>query len=154
MPTWFTWPLQRSGRRTITGTAMKRSLLLSTVLFAASCAQAAEAPLYQLSVNGARVENGKILNMTFRELSRNPGHSIVETIFVSGGSVSSSMFILRGACGVARVRGERFFTSNPVPQEPGKFRLQFQARASDQELRPSAIGDKVFSLAECEMMGF
>jgi hypothetical protein len=134
---------------------MKLSQLLSTaLLLTTSFAHAADAPLYQLSVNGERVENGKILNMTFQEISREADHSIAEVTFVSGGSVSSSMFALRGACGVARVRGEKFFKVVPLSKNPSRIRLQFQAQASEVELRPAVIADKVFSVSECAMIGF
>lgn len=134
---------------------MKFSYLLSTALMLTTAfAHGADAPLYQLSVNGERVENGKTLNMKFQEISRGADHSIVEVTFVSGGSVSSSMFVLRGDCGVARSRGEKFFKVVPLSQNPSRYRLQFQRQASEAELRPAAIADKIFSVAECEMMGF
>src|SRR4051812_42878942 len=56
--------------------------------------------LYHLEVEDAPAENGKRLNMSLREVQRAIDHSLVEVSFVSGGSVSSSMFVFRGMCGL------------------------------------------------------
>ncbi len=74
--------------------------------------------LVSLSVKGQRVENGKMLEMEFHEVERTPDASIVQVKFVSGGSVSSSLFVVRGQCAVGRARGVRCFQSEELSTRP------------------------------------
>ncbi|UUZ53592.1 hypothetical protein LP419_33465 [Massilia sp. H-1] len=92
------------------------------------------------------VENGKVLNMAFQEVSRTETSSSVQITRRSGGSVSSSMFILRGMCGVARARGKQFFVTERVAGESDRLTVNFPASAPE--------SGKVFTLAQCEMMGY
>ena len=108
--------------------------------------------LFQLSVSDATSENGKKLNMTFRELEREANWSLVEVTFTSGGSVASSMFILRGMCGVMRSRAEHYFTSTPIGNRASQYRMNFPRVASEQELRGQP--KKVFAEANCSLLGF
>ncbi|UUZ47995.1 hypothetical protein LP420_33980 [Massilia sp. B-10] len=75
------------------------------------------------------VENGKVLNMAFQEVSRTETSSSVQITRRSGGSVSSSMFILRGMCGVARARGKQFFVTERVAGESDRLTVNFPASA-------------------------
>ena len=132
---------------------MSRFAACAALLSATLC-QAADAPLFKLSVNAAPAETGKPLNMSFKEISRQADHSIAEIGFVSGSSVAASMFGLRGACGVARARNEKFFKVVPLSTNPTRVRLQFQLAAGERDLRPADIKEKIFSTAECTMFGY
>jgi hypothetical protein len=110
--------------------------------------------LVQLSVRDVAVENGKSLEMTFKEIERTPEFSMVQITFVSGGSVSSSMFVIRGMCAVAKARGEQYFRASQASKDPWRYRMTFLTSASPAELRPANGADKVFSRAECSMLNY
>ena len=129
--------------------------MLRAALFALSFVFAAlvgAADLVHLVVKDQRVENGKILNMEFREIERAADASIVEVTFVSGGSVSSSMFILRGECAVARARGKNYFKSQEMPDRPNAYRITFPAAAAaDLEAR---LKSGIWAASDCKKLGF
>jgi hypothetical protein len=79
---------------------------------------------------------------------------VVHITFVSGGSVSASMFVLRGMCGLAKARGEQYFRSNPLSKSPMKLQVIFQKTVTAEALRPAKPADKVFSVAECDLLKF
>ena len=133
---------------------MPKHLLIACFLLFARVAVAAEPQLFHLSVAGERVENGKTLTMSYQELSRDAGSSVVEVSFVSGGSVSASMFTLRGSCALARARGEQFFRVMTVSREPIRFELRFLPEASEAQRHPANKTEKVFSRGECSLLGF
>jgi hypothetical protein len=112
------------------------------------------ADLVTLSVDGQRVENGKTLRMEFREVERSLDASLVEVKFISGGSVSSSMFILRGQCAVARARGKQFFRAEEVPGRPFTYRVTFPTDLETVDAQRRLSGYGVFSLEECRQLGF
>lgn len=134
---------------------MKRTLA-SWILLAAATGMAATPELFTLTVQDAPVENGKVLTATFREIERKPDASIVEIQWKSGGSVSSSMFVMRGMCGVARARGEQFFTSRPVPESPGRMEVTFpRTGPAPDRFGPLMPGEAtVFSMAQCDLLKF
>ena len=108
--------------------------------------------LVHLTVKGQRVENGKILDIDFREVERTVDASIVRVIFVSGGSVSSSMFVLRGHCAVARARGENYFLSQKIMTHPNTYRVTFPATAaSDPQVR---LESDIWAISDCKSLGF
>ena len=113
---------------------------------------AADPALYSLAVQGAPVENGKTLNMSFRELKRDAEQSVVEVTRTSGGSVSSSLFVVRGMCGLMRARGEENFASEPVPKQSMQYRVSFPKVAKAKE--PDGRGQLAFSAAQCSLLGF
>ena len=138
---------------------MPRTPLILSMLLASGCATSAPdaiapppAALFSLSVEDAPAENGKKLNMALRELSRDAESSLVEVTFISGGSVSSSMFILRGMCGLMRARGENYFVSERVSKSLSQYRITFPKVVGEQELR--SPDKKPFSAAECSMLRF
>ena len=133
---------------------MTKQLLIACILLLARVAFAAEPQLFQLSVSGERVGNGKTLTMSYQELSRDVGSSVVEVIFVSGGSVSASMFTLRGSCALALARGEQFFRVVTLSRKPIRFELHFLAEASETQRNPVNKAEKVFSRDECNLLGF
>lgn len=109
-------------------------------------AQAAEPPLFRLAIADAPVENGKVLDMEFQEIAREPAMSTVQVIRRSGGSVSSSMFVLRGMCALARLRGKQHFVVEQLAGESNRYAVNFP------EALPAS--GKVFTLAQCELMRF
>ena len=141
---------------------MNRLLLftLLAILFGAAVNSLA-ADLVHLEAKQAPVENGKTLEMRFRELERSESNSIVEVTFVSGGSVSSSMFVLHGMCAVARARGANYFTSEQIEGQPTRYKVTFPHEGQAQNDRKAASHasssrqeEHVFSIAECAMLGF
>lgn len=118
----------------------------------------AEPALYSFAVEDRPVENGKQLNMSFRELTREIARSFVEVTRVSGGSVSSSMFIVRGMCGLMRARGEENFVSEAVPKRSEQaaqieqYRVTFPKVAIATE--PPGRKQLAFSAAQCLLLGF
>jgi hypothetical protein len=127
-----------------------KSIIACTLLTAATAVSAAP-PLYRLQVAEPKGESAKPLNMVYQEISRTDEVSLVEVTYVSGASVPSSMFILRGDCGVAKARGKRYFKTVQVSKDPTRFELRFPATAN--EARPANIADKIFSREECELFG-
>lgn len=127
------------------------SLLLSSLQVSA-IASAVPAPddLFLFDATDVPAENGKRLNMTLRELIRKPGASIVEVTFVSGGSVSSSMFVLRGMCALMQVRGAKFFASIPVSKIPQRYEVTFPKAVGMTASRGSS--QKVFSESDCALL--
>ncbi|HEU4852111.1 MAG TPA: hypothetical protein VFT37_08155 [Telluria sp.] len=131
-------------------------ILAASILLANGAAAAVADPvqLYQLESDKRPVENGKVLDMQFREVERADGASTVEVIRTSGGSVSSSIFVLRGMCGLARARSASFFRAVPLSSTPMRLRVEFLETATDAQLRPVNPKEKVFSEPECRMLGF
>lgn len=109
-------------------------------------AQADEPLLFRLSVADAPVENGKVLDMEFEEVQRDEATSTVQVTRRSGGSVSSSMFVLRGMCGLARARGKQIFAIRPVDGDRMRFTATFPEA-------PPAAG-KYFTMAQCDLMRY
>ncbi len=68
----------------------------------------AVAPLHRREVN-LKDPGGKDLIMTFEELSREERTSTATIQHLSGGSVGSSMFVIRGFFDIARARGAAYF---------------------------------------------
>ena len=123
----------------------------------ASFAAAQQSPggtpeLVSFTVADAPAENGKRLNATFQELKREQDYSVVQATVRSGGSVSSSMFVLRGACLVMRARGAGYFSSSPEPGGSARtYRLTFPTQPTQEQL--SGRAKSVFAAAECELLG-
>ena len=108
--------------------------------------------LVHLVVKGQPVENGKILNMEFREIERTADASIVNVTFISGGSVSSSLFILKGECAVARARGESYFMVARSAEHRNIYRMTFPLTAArDVQTR---LKSGVWAISDCKGMGF
>jgi len=70
---------------------------------------ASPSKLVSLDVDEGPVENGKTLKMELREIERQGDESTIHVRLHSGGSVSSSMFIVKGSCAIAKSRGAKYF---------------------------------------------
>jgi len=126
---------------------MRQNITLAfLILFTPVVTQAADPPLFRLAVADVPVENGKVLDMEFQEVAREPGASIVQITRRSGGSVSSSMFVLRGMCGLARSRGKQYFVPEQLARGSNRFTVSFPET-------PPEPG-KGFTLAQCELVRF
>ena len=136
---------------------MKSFVVLVSIFLVASVA-GAQTPstvvepkaLFELSVVDVPAENGKRLNMSLREIERQPDYSLVEVEFKSGGSVSSSMFVVRGMCGLAKARDEKFLQVKEISRGPTRYHVTFPKTPADEELK----GPKksVFSSDECALI--
>lgn len=127
---------------------MKPLFVLAGVLaLAAPIAQAGDSELFHLVVKDVPVENGKVLDMEFHEIERNAEASTVQITRRSGGSVSSSMFILRGMCGLARARGAQNFTPVRIAgEEKERFTVSFSQDPPD--------AGKGFTMAQCALLRY
>jgi hypothetical protein len=92
--------------------------------------------LFSLEIKDAPVENGKAMTWTFHEIERRPASSIVEVVTETGGSISGFTFLIRGMCGVAKARGEQFFTAKELSRSPVRVEVLFQKTAPD----PASFG--------------
>jgi len=110
--------------------------------------------LFRLDASDLPAENGKKLDMSFSEVARHAEDSEVEVRLVHGGSVSSSMFTLRGMCGLARARNEAFFKTESLAGPPGHYRVVFPKAAPPETVRPANPADKIWSVAECSLLQF
>jgi hypothetical protein len=108
--------------------------------------QAADLQLFRLTIPVTPVENGKILDMEFQEVAREADSSTVRVTRRSGGSVSSSMFILRGMCGLARSRGKQHFVTEQLAGESNQYKVTFPETPPDP--------GKGFTIAQCELLQY
>jgi len=110
-------------------------------------ALASDPELFHLSVKDVPVENGKVLNMEFQEIERKTDSSTVQIARRSGGSVSSSMFVLRGMCGLARSRSAQYFIpTRIVGEETERYTVTFPQVAPEP--------GKGFTMAQCEQVQY
>lgn len=97
---------------------------LSCAALAANDAASSPESLYLLSAHAAPAEDGTLLTMTVRETARAPDLSVVEVEYVSGGS-ASSLFLLRGLCGLMQARAQTLAVAEQVSERPVRFRVTF-----------------------------
>lgn len=129
-----------------------RSHLAVLLLILATTASAAAPSLYRLDSGKQPAENGKVLDIRVAEVERNTDTSTIEVTRTSGGSVSSSMFLLRGVCGLARERGKAYFRAVRIAD--ARYRIEFPETVASDQVKPANPRDKVFSLEECQLMGY
>ncbi len=127
---------------------MKQLFVLVGVLaLTPLCASANDPTLFHLSVKDVPVENGKVLDMELQEIERKADSSTVQVVRRSGGSVSSSMFVLRGMCGLARSRGAHYFIPTRIEGETSeRYAVRFPQAAPEP--------GQGFTMAQCELMRF
>lgn len=126
---------------------MHRMIALALpVLLMPLAAYAADTQLFRLTIADTNVENGKVLNMEFQEVARETGTSTVQLTRRSGGSVSSSMFVLRGMCGLARSRGKQYFVIEQFAGDSNRYTVTFP------EIPPEP--GKGFTIAQCELLQY
>ena len=130
---------------------MKYLLSLAAVASVAACAQQQpSAPSVSSSAAAALVhitQGGELV-----EVERTPEHSIVEVRSAPAGSVPSSLFALRGACAVARARGEKYFSSSPVAGRSSTHSISFPQEPTEVQLKGRT--KTVFTLADCQLLRF
>lgn len=129
---------------------MKRLVLFTAAVAVSACAQQAVVP------SGTSSEPPKLVSITqggeLVELERTPEYSVIEVRSAPAGSVPSSLFALRGACAIARARGQKYFASNPVQGRPATHRITFPQAPSESQL--TGATKSVFSLSECQLLQF
>ena len=122
-------------------------LLLLVASFLVGCSQT------PLSPNDRERGLVKLLDGgEFVEVERSDEYSIVEVRSSPSGSAPSAMYALRGACSVARVRGEQYVSSQPHSGSVRTYRLLFPKTPTEAQLRGSA--KSVFSMADCAALRF
>jgi hypothetical protein len=85
---------------------------------------AASEDLYVLSIKDKPAENGKTLDMVFREIKREPESSLVE-IETSGNDRSAWVPMLQGMCGLMHARLHQSAVSEQISVQPLRFMLTF-----------------------------
>lgn len=105
-----------------------------------------ETPLIHITVKDQPVENGKMLDMEFHEVDRQAESSTVQIIRRTGGSVSSSMFVIKGMCAIARSRGEQYFVTEKVVGNNERITVTFPKAPPER--------GKGFSIAQCDLMRY
>lgn len=129
---------------------MHRLILLALcapiALTTTACLANPGSTLFQLVVKELATEDRKELNLTFSEVARGEASSTVLVTRESGGSVSSSMFVLRGMCGLARARGKNNFLPTPLPEQQGGYIVTFPDTPPPK--------DKGFSIAQCDLLRY
>jgi hypothetical protein len=127
--------------------SMQRAIALVTLaLLLPLVAQAGGPALFHLSLAEAPPENGKVMSMDFQEIARDAEKSTVQVTGRFRGSVSSSMFAIRGTCGLARARGKQNFAIEQVPGNTELFIVTFP----DTPPAPR----KGITMAQCELLGY
>lgn len=130
----------------------KRFVALSLLVVLPCVALAADAPasspesLYVLSTQATAAEDGKLLTMTIRETKRAPDFSIVDIEYVSGGS-ASSLFLVRGLCGLMLAREQKLAVAEQVSERPVKFRMTFPKSAKVEDA--TGLPRMVLSESDC-----
>ena len=111
---------------------MKTASLAVSLLLVPVLANAADEPnveasdsLYFLSVKEESAGNGSALDMTIRELKREPDSSIVEIEYISGGNGPSYLLLVKGMCGLMRARQHTSAVSEQISERPIRFRMTF-----------------------------
>ena len=134
--------------------------MVVVALIGPSAAEAAD-DLVHLEVLDQRAENGKVLDMRVDEIERGPEASIVEVRFTSGGSVSSSMFVMKAMCRVAESRQASYFLTEPVGGTPTRYRVTFPKDATGPTIdvpatgpRPARTMPAAIPVAQCRLVGF
>jgi len=146
---------------------MKITVIAIALTLCSVVAAAQEPSLYQFTVEDVPTGNGK-QTVTFKEIERTPTTSIVELSALAGGSVSGPMLIVRCMCGLARARGEQFF-SLPAPEAGARaprtvslnpVRMEVTFPKSGPASTPADVRDPkpgepiVFSMAQCDLLKF
>jgi hypothetical protein len=123
-------------------------------LLTLSLQSAGAAELVYLSIKDAPAENGKKREMEFREIERTAEASVVEVTMVSGGSVSSSMFTMRGMCAITRARGAKYFSTQRIASNPTRYKVVFPADPPPAGPEPSNTYNpqRVISVADCQLL--
>ena len=126
---------------------MERKIALALlILFTPLITRAADPQLFRLAVSDVPVENSKLLNMEFQEVARDELASTVQVTRRSGGSVSSSMFVMRGMCGLTRSRGKQNFVPKAVEGQQDRYTVTFPETAPEP--------GKGFSISQCDLMRY
>ena len=112
---------------------------------------AASDELYVLSVKDRPVENGKTLNMVFREIKREPESSLVE-IEISGEDRSAWAPMLQGMCGLMQSRLHKSAISEQISVQPLRFLLTFPDNPKIDDRRPGPPR-LVLTEKECSAIG-
>jgi hypothetical protein len=102
--------------------------------------------LYVLSAQATVAADGKPLTMTIRETKRAPDFSLVDVEYVSGGS-ASSLFLVRGLCGLMQAREQKLAVAEQVSEHPVQFRMTFPTSAKVEDTK--GLPRMVLSASDC-----
>jgi hypothetical protein len=113
-----------------------------------------QAAMVRLEVKGKDANGKTVVMMSFEEMQRDEATSTVRTTYSSGGSVGSSLFIVRGACEIAKARGATYFAKlREWNGEDGTWMYLF-AFSKNKDIRPLANEHelKIFAVSEYEFL--
>ena len=132
-------------------------VLLGSVLLRP--ALAGDDDLIHVEVHEPATGGGKPLDLRVDEIVRDEQASTIRVTYVSGGSVASSMFVLRAVCAVTRARGATAFHSEAIADQPGRYRVTFPSPAevpADVAADGNRLGRRgpdVITLEQCALVG-
>lgn len=111
------------------------------------------AELVHIQTNEHPVENRKKLKMDLREVDRQSDVSTIHVTFESGGSVSSSMLILKGLCAIAESRKTKFFRQISESTDGYSSWVYKVAFSNDRNaLKRGNTGEDISSLEDCHLL--
>jgi hypothetical protein len=107
--------------------------------------------LYRLEIKEAG-KKGQKLEMSFREVERQEDSSVVDITHISGNGADSTVAILKGMCGLARVRGQKYFQYSAEAPGSDRYLVSFPKTVAPSDVNPTEVRNKVISLADCALV--
>ncbi|HWL63870.1 MAG TPA: hypothetical protein VNQ32_13825 [Steroidobacteraceae bacterium] len=128
---------------------MKKNVL-SLLIHSPLLATAGESALYRTTINMASGRPLTVKPVTIVEVDRTTNSSIVEVAAGPDAGELVSSAALRGLCGLARHRGERYIQARQISQAPATFEVTFPKVGTDSSTPPtSAMAPNVFPVSSC-----
>ncbi|MBQ5939034.1 MULTISPECIES: hypothetical protein [unclassified Massilia] len=118
----------------------------------ASQPHAADTPLFRMAASPAPNAGGISPGMVFQEVERSDTASTVELLHPAGSVAAKSMFMLRGACALAKERGKRAFRLVQLSRPLLRVSLRFVSEEDAGKSAPESLmgEDRVVSAAYCD----
>jgi hypothetical protein len=112
----------------------------------------ATSELYRLDIKETGGKKGRKLEMSFKEVERQAESSVVDITHVSGSGADSAVAILKGMCGLARARGQKYFQYSAEAPGSDRYLVSFPKTVAPSDVNPTEVRNKVISLADCELV--
>jgi hypothetical protein len=127
------------------GSKLVLSVIIALAHSFAVCA--ADSPLFRMRSEFR--SRGVDYTLLFSEIERTDTTSVVEVIYSPARS-PDHVDLLRGGCGIMKVRGKRFMWATPRPLSREPLRLEFTFLMSAPSEVVDQIKANVISLSQCE----
>lgn len=116
----------------------------------------AKAAMVRLEMKGTGADGKNVVLMSFEELQRDAATSTVriKSVGVGGGSVGSPMFIVRGACEIAKARGAAYFANLKEWDAEDGTRMYLIGFSKNKDIRPLTNDRQlqIFSVGQFEFL--